>query len=306
MIEKTEHNEQDLASSLVIEEWKPSEAMDIYTQLEHPNWAPWLEASAETIAGRAIIFPKGQLLIKENGLKVASLSINQIDWDGNPDTLPSWDKVAGKETTDYSETYKSSGNTLVLMSMNVAENSKGKHLPSNLITHTKQLAQELGVEYLIGSFRPSGYGKAKLEHKGFGDSQYPFGYQHLLDYMPLTEYGKRVMAKSSDFWNYCLAKVPGTQKPLDPWLRSLWWSGVQLIKEDPWAMEVHASATEFKTYKATYHPELWKLSRTARSGAESWECGEVGEWIADIAQRHPAHAYARYRESNAWGMIPFK
>lgn len=255
-------NEIQQQIQLVVQEWKPSDALSIYAQLEHPNWAPWLEASPETISGRATVFPKGQLLIKENGLLVASLSMNQITWDGNLDTLPSWDTVAGVHTTDYSETYQPSGNALVLMSMNVAPEAKGKQLPTKLISHTKLLAQELGIEYILGSFRPSGFGFAKKQHNF-----------------------------DLSFWDYCNQKQSGTHKPEDPWLRSLWWNGMQLLKEDPQAMVVTISTSVFEEYKKGYRPELWTEVTPG-----IWECGEVGTWVV-------TDTLATYQESNVWGII---
>lgn len=250
-------------SRLIIEQWKPGDALSIYTQLEHPNWAPWLEASVETIAGRATIFPKGQLLIKDNGLLSASLSMNQINWDGSVDTLLSWDNVAGFNTTDYSETYQSHGNTLVLMSMNVAPQAKGKQLPTRLITYAKQLAQELGLQYILGSFRPSGYGMAKQQ----------LGFTLL-------------------FWEYCMMKQSGTEKPIDPWLRSLWWNGMRMLKEDSQAMVVTIPLSRFEDYKQTYKPDLWR-----ETSPGNWECGEVGNWRTN-------DGIAIYQESNVWGIIP--
>lgn len=243
----------------------PEMAGEIYETLEHPNWAPWLEASQATIAGRAKVFPEGQLLIKENGIMVASLSMNQIYWSGNPEDLPSWDQVAGDNSTDYSETYDSSGNTWVLMSMNVAPDSKGQQLPSKMIDYVKQLAAQAGIKYLIGSFRPSGYGSAKKE----------YNYQ-----LP--------------FWTYCKMTKPGTNKPIDPWLRSLSWSNMQLIQEDSKAMSVTVSLSEFEAYKANYNSDSW-----VEVSPGTWECQEVGTW--EVGEDS-----ATYQESNVWGIIPFK
>lgn len=264
-------------SQFTIESWTPEIAGEIYEKLEHPNWAPWLEASQETIAGRAAVFPEGQLLLKENGVPVASLSMNKIHWDGNSDHLPSWDQVAGKDKTDYSETYQPDGNTLVLMSMNVADDAKGKQLPAKLIAYVKQLALDMGVEHVIGSFRPSGYGKAKKDH----------------DY-------------SLPFWDYCQMKVPGTDKPLDPWLRSLWWVGMQMIKPDKSAMEVTVNADDFYNYQNNYHPDVWEKvytthTRNGRNIVDFWECDEVGYWVIWNQDKK-----ALYKESNVWGEIPFK
>lgn len=252
-------------SQLTIEQWKPEMALKIYKQLEHPNWAPWLEASPATIAGRATVFPEGHLLIKDHEALVASLSMNRINWDGNIATLPTWDQIAGFEVTDYSETFVPDGNTLVMMSMNVVPESKGQQLPSKMIEYVKLLAQEMGVEQLIGSFRPSGYGLAK--------KQYNFD-------LP--------------FWQYCNMKKPGSEKPVDPWLRSLWWSGMQMLQEDTQAMHFSVSVGEFEDYKKTYKPEVWIEIEPG-----IWECEEVGVWTVDGEK-------ATYLESNVWGVIPHK
>lgn len=247
--------------------WKPYEASAVYTELEHPNWAPWLEASIQTLAGRANTFPEGQLVMKNGlGMKFASLSLNQIDWDGNSAHLPSWDQVAG-EPTDYSQTYKHDGNTLVLMSMNVAPGHHGEQLPSLMIDQTVALAKQLGVEHIIGSFRPSGYGKAKKDH-GF----------------------------DLNFASYISMKKDGTDKPLDPWIRSLSWKGMQMLAVDDHAMVVEVPLSEFAWYQQSYHPSQWEKTK-----AGLWECGEVGSWSVDT------HAgKATYQESNVWGMVPIK
>jgi hypothetical protein len=252
-----------IQSQLSLESWTPAMAPAIYKQLEHPNWAPWLEASTTTIAERATVFPAGQLVIKDGETFLASLSMNQINWDGNPATLPNWDQVAGVDTTNYSETYQAAGNTLVMMSMNVALESKGQQLPTKMIEYVKLLAQELGVAYVIGSFRPSGYGLAKKQ-TGF---QLPF-------------------------WEYCTTLQTDSQKPVDPWLRSLWWNGMQLMQEDPQAMQVSISLADFNQYRLSFKPEAWVEIQPG-----VWECEEVGTWVV-VAET------ATYKESNVWGIIP--
>ncbi len=243
------------------------EVDELYNSLEKINWAPWLAASCKTIEGRTHTFTKGQLVMKDkSGLMLACLSLNQINWDGNPKTLPSWDNVAGNPT-DYSNTYIQNGNTLVLMSMNVNPNYKGLHLPTKMINETQKLANELSVKYLIGSFRPSGYGLAKIHSKS-----------------------------QPDFWSYCQQTRKGTNKPVDPWLGSLWHNGMQLIKPDNKAMFVSVGFSEFMGYKSSYNPELWVSKDYLK-----WECGEVGTWYTD-----PDQKTAYYIESNVWGSLPLK
>lgn len=241
---------------------------------------------------------------------VASLSMNQINWDGNPDTLPSWDDVAGTQTTDYSETYQVDGNTLVLMSMNVSPKSKGQQLPAKIIEYVKLLAQAKGAEHIIGSFRPSGFGKAKLEMLPERSGSY---YAHMkgldkdMSQYPIhAKYGQKSLRDPSQFWSYCIATVPGTEKPIDPWLRSLWWAGMKLLKEDQMAMDVSVSQEEFDHYQHTYYPGRWQRFGISQGNWETWECGEVGVWKRHLDDSAGPVTQARYFESNVWGTIPFK
>jgi len=232
----------ELLKGMTISSWSSEEAPALYEGLEHPNWAPWLEAGISSLAGRAKVFPEGQLVMKDGqGHYAASLSLNQINWDGIIEHLPSWDDVAG-DPTDYSKTYTPNGNTLVLLSMNVAPEFKGLQLPSKMIDAAKQVANTLGVSHLIGSFRPSGYGEIK---KGVPDLE---------------------------FETYCMLKKSFSDKPIDHWLGSLWHMGMKMLEVDHKAMTVMVPMTEFESYKQAD----WKEVKPG-----IWECGEVGQWNVD-------------------------
>jgi GNAT superfamily N-acetyltransferase len=259
--------QQETGSQFIIESWKPEEAEELFAVLEEPNWAPWLAASSETLAGRAQVFPAGQLVMRDGvGSILASLSLNQINWDGNPQTLPTWDEVAG-DPTDYSMTYIPDGNTLVLLSMNVHPDYQGQRLPSKMIDTATDLAKQLNVQHLIGSFRPSDYGMVK---QGLGNDL--------------------------DFWEYCLMKRSNSSKPVDHWLGSLWHMGMKMMAVDDKAMVVVVNAQEFEGYKTAYQPSLWKEVES-----QVWECGEVGHWVVDANT-----GLAIYQESNVWGSLPLK
>lgn len=241
---RTAKTNNEVLQDMTISSWCPQEAPGLYMALEHPNWAPWLEASETSLVGRASIFPAGQLVMKDSfGNYAASLSLNQINWDGVTEHLPSWDDVAG-DPTDYSQTYTSDGNTLVLLSMNVASEYKGLKLPSKMIEAAQKLAKSLGVAHLIGSFRPSGYGEIK---KGMPDLE---------------------------FETYCMLKKSFSDKPLDHWLGSLWHMGMKMLEVDHKAMTVTVPVAEFESYKQ----DDWKEVKLG-----VWECGEVGQWKVDAA-----------------------
>lgn len=233
----------------LVKNWAPEDAQNIFIELETPNWAPWLAASVTSIKGRSLVFPKGQLLLmNKTGSSLASLSTNQIQWDGNPDALPNWDTVAGEPTT-YENTYNLNGNTLILMSMNVHPTLQGKGLARALIGEVKKLAQELGITHLIGSFRPSQFGAFKAS----GNWNVQF-----------EEY---CQMKQIDGW------------PVDGWLRSLMKNGMTPLKVDHQAMTVSISIEEFSHYQQTHKPEVWKEVIPG-----IWECGEVGQWKVDTNQ----------------------
>lgn len=258
-----ENSKEDIGSQTTVGNWQQKDIQVIYEELEHPNWAPWLEAQPESLAGRAKIFPKGQLLLKDNaGNFLASLSMNRIQWNGDKDSLLSWDDVAGNPTT-YEKTYVPSGNTLTLMSMNVNPKNTGEGYARILIEKARLLAIELNVDYLIGSYRPNEYGKFKLSN----------------------------LDKPHNFEHYCVIKR-NDGLPIDSWLRNLTRNGMQPLKVDHKAMVVPVSLQEFARYQKEYNPEKW-----VEISPNIWECGEVGTWKVDAK-----NGLAVYKESNLWGI----
>ncbi len=247
--------------------WETAEAGPIYEVLEKPNWAPWLAASQNTLAGRVDIFKQGQLLLKtQEEILLASLSTNRIDWNGDPTTLPCWDDVAGDPTT-YVNTYKPNGNTLCLMSMNVNPSFQGIGLAKEMIAGIKEVALELGLANLIGSFRPNQFGKFKSQNDQW----------------------------NLDFETYCKMQRPDGW-PIDGWLRSLMKNGMEPLIVDRKAMSVTVPINEFDDYMNNYNPHIWK-----QVDDDVWECGEVGQWTVDFHS-----GLAVYKECNLWGKIPLK
>ena len=233
-----------IGGQIITGNWEIEDVPGIYAELEVPNWAPWLAASQESLMGRVQVFPEGQLIVKSiDDLPLASLSMNKISWDGDPNSLPCWDEVAGDPTT-YEKTYEPEGNTLVMMSMNVHPEYQGHGYARNLIAGAKLTAMSLGVKHLIGSFRPNEYGKHKLA------------------------YG----SNSLDFGSYCQA-VREDGWPIDSWIRNLTRNGMQSMGVDEKAMTVACSIDEFTELQRTYKPEIWRKNTEGL-----WECGEVGAW----------------------------
>lgn len=248
----------------IIKTWTPEAASKIYQTLEVHNWAPWLAASEESLIGRSLVFPDGQLLIEApNGEIIASVSTNRINWDGKVESLPNWDAVAGDPTT-YEQTYIPDGNTLALMSMNVHPKYKKNGLATKLIKEVQEVAKALGIQQIVGSFRPSEYGTFKQTHD------------------------------EVTFEEYISMKRDEDGLPIDAWIRSLVRSGMQPLKVDKQAMTVSGiDMATFVELQNTYHVGMWK-----KVGENTWECGEVGQWTVD-----PHTQLATYVESNLWGII---
>lgn len=253
-------------SELIQKTWSSYAGDDIapVAQLEDMCWAPWLAASPNSLAGRAEVFPNGQLCItSEQGL-LATLSVNQIMWDGDPNSLPSWDDVAGDPTT-YEGTFVSDGNTLCLMSMNVHPLGRGQQLPKLLISSLLQYAEAKGVQHVIGSFRPSAYSQAVLEAVNAG-------------------------AEPPIFSEYCCT-TDQNGNLVDPWLRALSRNGMQPLAIDPAAMRIPVTAEEFTLLRQPHWQQI------TINGAAAWWCGETGFFYPQ-----PDGSYL-YQESNVWGVL---
>lgn len=256
---------------------------DVYDTLERPNWAPWLRFSAEELDAQATVFPEGQILLCDQSSRpLASLSSNRILWDGDVDSLPTWDAVAG-ETRTYHDTYTPDGNAIVLMSVNVRPDAQGLRLTDALIDEIRGVARGARVQHVISDFRPSEFGAHKRRHP------------------------------DATFAAYCAAE-DANGLPIDQWLRSLARKGMESLRVDRRAMVVHAPLEELERFRREYRPERWyrvepaaattrveehALDADLRRVDEVWECEDTGTWYVDRSARH-----AVYVESNLWGRVP--
>lgn len=261
--------------------WTPELIAPILEVLEKPNWAPWLAAGYNSLLGRSQVFPEGQIvLLDQENNPLASISTNRIFWDGNIETLPTWDEVAGEPTT-YEHTYQPDGNTIVLMSANVDPNFQGQGFGKVLINSIKQMAGQLsGIDHVIGSFRPTGYGQHKLE----------LG----IDALPFDEYCSAVNLAAAKEIDNQIDWEPwgGYGPPLDPWLRNLARNGMIPLAVDWQAMKIMLNQDEFNYYKSTHNPSGW-----LKLPDGTWLCGEVGKFYSQDNGDY------LYQEANLWGQI---
>ena len=109
--------EREPKGDFQIENWRAEDADAIYEKLEVPNWPPWLVDDKNTLLETIEVFPQGQFLIRnQEGLPIACLSTNRLEWKGAPNTAglpPSWDYCAGiGDNPPFKNIYNPEGNAL--------------------------------------------------------------------------------------------------------------------------------------------------------------------------------------------------
>lgn len=236
-------------NSYFILPWKQEDTHDIYL-LEKKCWAPWLQKSEKDFMTIATRFSELQRLIKnDKGKIVASMTVNRINWSGDPKNIPTWDEIAGGGigTGNFINTYIPNGNTLCLMSMNVQPNEQGKGLAQKLLEELRFIAKKNKVKYIISSIRPVSYGNYKLKQ--------------IEKTEPVINFSK-----------YCRLKNE-KKEPYDPWIRSANRKGIKILHISKNAIVVKVDIKTFKHFMNTYNPLLWK-----RLANKKWECGETGNW----------------------------
>jgi ribosomal protein S18 acetylase RimI-like enzyme len=228
----------------IISKWTKIDPPDLYS-LEEKTWAPWLRKPLRNFETITKLFSDGQRKITNtNGDVVAMISTNRINWDGSIASLSTWDYVAGGSISlgDFSNTYIPDGNTLNIMSISVAPEMQGKGLATILFREIIDMAEYFGVEHLICSFRPSGYGKYKLES----------GPISIAEYCRLT-------------------KEDGL--PWDSWLRIATRYGMVPLRIENAAITVEVAKSQFEEYRKTFNKYKWSINNEGK-----WECGEAGTW----------------------------
>lgn len=255
----------------------------VHEHLETPSWAPWLSFSLEEMRAYDEVFPAGQIVhLGDGDLPAGALTSIRMDWTGDPDDLGSWDAVSGKDTS-VADSHRPDGNTLVLLSVSIRVDGRGRGLSASLVSSARELARSEGVDHVISAFRPSGFGS----HKAAGGSM--------------------------DFPTYCATRREDGL-PVDPWLRALTRLGMRPLRVQERAMVVAVHLDELDRFRAEHRPEVWFRLDPGRGGEviaslpadlvadsdEVWECGETGSWLID---RRAGRAV--YVEANLWGELPF-
>jgi len=263
---------------------------EIHERLEK-LWAPFLRYSLEDYNGQVKVFPEGQQVVFDDvGDPVATLSTNRYQID-DINHLPSWDSVAGMDkytTATFERTYNPKGNAVILMSMSVREDQRGKQLASFLAQAAIKTGKDLRADYVLGPFRPSSYGEFKKRVWSKLNTQ-ATGEDRAVDQQ---EYLRQI-----SFDKYCeLTREDG--EPIDPWLRSLHRLGMKPLQTHPESMRVVLLVEEFNKLKTTWNKEKWYATDLDEN---HWECEETGSW--NIMKNDAGEGIAVYTESNKWGLL---
>jgi GNAT superfamily N-acetyltransferase len=252
--------------------------------LEALCWAPWLRFSASNFDAHLQLYPQGQFpMWDEANELVGYLSTTRIHWQGDPSSLPSWDELAEPEYS-FGRRYHPAGNTMALMSISVIPGHRGINRAGALVEQAIGYAAQQGLEHVVGNFRPSRFGLAKLRH-------------------PRLSFAGYVRQERMD------------GLPEDAWLRALHRQGLRIYRVDERAMVVPATLEQLERYRQSVHPLLWSRVTDPRAVElrlaehspdqdvgrvdEVWECGQTGTWYASRATER-----AVYIESNLIGELP--
>lgn len=267
-----------MRSNLTVRPWTESyeDAVRIVEEMDIPLWAPWYLEKPEAYIQRATLFPRGQLLLTDKqGQFAGYLTTNLITWNESPESLPTWDGVAGMtEHGSYADHFDEEGNAIILLAMSVHSNFQRLRLPQALIGEMQKAAKDIKASYILSPFRPSGFGVWKWETGGTNED--------FRDYVDMTQEKDDIVL------------------PVDPWLRSLARNGMTLLRNADGSptirdtsVEVHVSLETFDHYRNTFKAkDDW---REVEPGM--WECKETGAWFVSESD-------ATYREPNVWGSVP--
>jgi len=263
---------------------------EVLQRLRQEGFTPWSDSHPPRFVYNlaAHVF-QGFLLEARsaNGEIVGFLFSTPGFWSGDPNELQTYDyymKSLNRRPLLKAATVLSTGplrafepqvrrahlqgsNCIVLLAMLVDPACRGRRIPARFIEHLKSVASTMGYGFILGPFRPSGYGKYKEQTRK----------PHSPDL----------------FRDYCYA-TDTDGLPVDPWLRAVVQNGMKMLRPEPRSMQVTRGLQAFETFRKTFRPERWY-----QTSEHTWECGQAPTWYTD-----PFNETATSVEPNFWGMIP--
>ncbi len=258
------------------------EVLRLHRELEVPSWAPWLRFDPDQLRRQRAVFPEGQLTIwREDGVPLAMLSTNRVAWSGSTEDLTTWDDVAGDDG-GLEGAYAADGSTMAFLSISVSREVRSRGYAQVLVAGALERAESLGLEHVVGDFRPSGFGQ----------------------YKRLTG-------------DFDIHRYSGTRRPdgllVDRWLRIVSGFGARFHKVDPRAMVIDVGVDELEVFRGARAAAWWRVTEPAAREqlielhrpfdgrlevGEIWECGEAGSWFIDRSREA-----AQYIEANVWAEL---
>ena len=169
--------------------------------------------------------------------------------------------------TSFREKKLKGKNTVVLTALFVDSAFRGQKIPTRLFQSIKVEVRKLGYQWLISPFRPSEYGRYKLE-SGLLHSQ-------------------------ETFTDYCYRKREDGL-PVDGWLRALTRNRMVMLKPEVESFSVTRPLDRFDEFRKKHKPNQWY-----QPAPDVWECGETQTWYVDEEKGE-----VRSVEPDLWGMIP--
>lgn len=139
-------------------------------EVERLAWASdgqHISAATAKIAARIEVFPQGVTLATIDGTEAGSQYAFQLSWDGNPNSLTSWDEMTAEGW--YNRVHYSQGNTGFLVGVGVVPCFRGSRVAHNLrwngrfklsellIARTLDMLFDHGVHRVIGNARVPAY-----------------------------------------------------------------------------------------------------------------------------------------------------
>jgi hypothetical protein len=278
-----------------------------FWKMKQAAWTEWYASSQSRCRavlervlynGKAICFPEFFREIRtETGVVAGYLFSTPAFWDGKVESLmpldyyDSWHNYKSKYhmlafgtasiffqslklnrvfrslLTSFREKKLKGKNTVVLTALFVGSDFRGQKIPNRLFQSIKAEVKKLGYLWLISPFRPSQYGRHKIE-SGLLHSQETFA-------------------------DYCYRKREDGL-PVDGWLRALTRNGMVMLKPEVESFSVTRPLERFDEFRKKHKPDQWY-----QPAPGVWECGETQTWYVDGEKRE-----VRSVEPDLWGMIP--
>ncbi len=219
-----------------------SDKLDDNWRILRETWAAFLlnDSVANVYFGKLYEdFPDFQFMLYDGDTVVATCNSIPVIWDLQPDHLydAGWDWALESGFDNKQLGYAPT--TLSALSITVAKAYQGQGVSQQAVRAMKQIAVQHGYNALIAPVRPS--------------------LKHLYPLMPMAHYARWTQPDGS---------------PFDPWLRTHWRVGGQIVKVAPHSMVIPGTVAQWEAMDGLEVPRKRRLHRPRR--AQSGLCAGRG------------------------------